>query len=108
MGLNKVIYQRRHKTGSRPTIVNKAIIGTREEQVEMSSWLPPIQTPTYQQGRFMIAKVIGKAIETAMNNNFYQFNNVIMQAKGGAMQLNCTSKKSRSTMLVHDKLVLCN
>ena len=103
-GLTHVVHKRRHKTGPRPGLTCKAVVGGASQRLEDQAWIPPARKPGRRQKKKMAGCILKSACKLVMENHFYTYDNVIRkQAKGGAIGLKLTEKLGRLLMKRHDK-----
>ena len=103
-GLTHVVHKRRFKTGPRPGLTSKAIVGGAAARLEDQAWIPPARKPGRRQKKRMAGCVMKSACRLVMRNHFYSYNNSIRkQSKGGAIGNKLTEKLGRLLMKRHDK-----
>ena len=103
-GLTHVVHKRRHKTGPRPGLTCKAVVGGASQRLDDQAWIPPARRPGRRQKKRMAGCVLRSACRLVMQNHFYTYDNVIRkQTKGGAIGLKLTEKLGRLLMKRHDK-----
>ena len=103
-GLTHVVHQRRYKTGARPGLTCKAVVGGPSQRLEDKAWIKPGRKPGRRQKRKMLGCVLRSACRLVMQNHFYSYDNVIRkQTKGGAIGNKLTEKLGRLLMKRHDK-----
>ena len=106
-GLTHVVHKRRHKTGPRPGLTCKAVVGGASQRLDDQAWIPPARKPGRRQKKKMAGCVLRSACKLVMQNHFYSYDNVIRkQTKGGAIGNKLTEKLGRLLMKRHDKKYL--
>ena len=106
-GLTHVVHKRRHKTGPRPGLTCKAVVGGASQRLDDQAWIPPARKPGRRQKKKMAGCVLRSACKLVMQNHFYSYDNVIKkQTKGGAIGNKLTEKLGRLLMKRHDKKYL--
>ena len=106
-GLTHVVHKRRHKTGPRPGLTCKAVVGGASQRLDDQAWIPPARKPGRRQKKKMAGCVLRSACKLVMQNHFYSYDNVIRrQSKGGAIGNKLTEKLGRLLMKRHDKKYL--
>ena len=106
-GLTHVVHKRRHKTGPRPGLTCKAVVGGASQRLDDQAWIPPARKPGRRQKKKMAGCILRSACKLVMQNHFYSYDNVIKkQTKGGAIGNKLTEKLGRLLMKRHDKKYL--
>ena len=106
-GLTHVVHKRRYKTGPRPGLTCKAVVGGASQRLDDQAWIPPARKPGRRQKKKMAGCVLRSACKLVMQNHFYSYDNVIRkQSKGGAIGNKLTEKLGRLLMKRHDKKYL--
>ena len=95
-GLTHVVHKRRHKTGPRPGLTCKAVVGGASQRLDDQAWIPPARKP----GRRQKKKMAGCVLRSAYDNVIRR------QSKGGAIGNKLTEKLGRLLMKRHDKKYL--
>ena len=103
-GLTHVVHKRRYKTGPRPGLTCKAVMGGASQRLDDQAWIQPARRPGRRQKKKMAGCILRSACRLVMQNHFYTYDNVIRkQTKGGAIGLKLTEKLGRLLMKRHDK-----
>ena len=102
-----MVHKRRYKTGPRPGLTCKAVVGGASQRLDDQAWIPPARKPGWRQKKKMAGCVLRSACKLVMQNHFYSYDNVIRkQSKGGAIGNKLTEKLGRLLMKRHDKRYL--
>ena len=91
-GLTHVVHKRRFKTGPRPGLTSKAIVGGAAARLEDQAWIPPVRKPGRRQKKRMAGCVMKSACRLVMRNHFYSYNNSISKVK--EVRLETSSQRS--------------
>ena len=69
-GLTHVVRQRRYKTGARPGLTCKAVVGGPSQRLDDRAWIPPARKPGRRQKRRMAGCVLRSACRLVLQTTF--------------------------------------
>ena len=69
-GLTHVVHQRRYKTGARPGLTCKAVVGGPSQRLDDRAWIPPARKPGRRQKKRMAGCVLRSACRLVMQTTF--------------------------------------
>ena len=72
-GLTHVVHKRRHKTGPRPGLISKAVVGGASQRLDDQAWIPPARKPGRRQKKKMAGCVLRSACKLVMQKHFYSY-----------------------------------
>ena len=105
VGLGEVVQERLHTRAAAPGITSKEILERGPNCP--TKWKPPRRSPSEQERRFMLGKVIELSIIFCMENHFYMLEGKIRrQLKGAGIGLRCSEALGRAFGLDWDQRLI--